>query len=244
MFKNRYFISYTTTSLLYIAIAGGILYIPSSKLISNRDIDTKVIKLSVDSFVPEVITPIEQVEQKEEQKEPVREEVKEEIKEEIKPEPIITPTPKPIVKEPKKIEPKKPIVKKKKKIVKKPKKPNKIKKRTKKVSKNSRVKKVASRRNVRVSPAKKSAFLSKIRAKINRAKSYPNIARRRGIEGRVRVSFKILSSGRVGAISVSGARAFHNSAKSAVRRAFPINPKNAPISLPMSINLTLVYKIR
>ena len=237
------------TSLLYASVVGAILYIPSIKLFSKKDIDTEVINLKLVTFAPEVITPIEQIEQKEEQKEPIKEEIKEEPKElppkeiieEIKPEPIIKPTPKPIVKKPKKIEPiKKKVVKKK--IVKK--KPNKIKKRTKKVSKNSRVKRVASRRNVRVSPAKKSAFLSKIRAKINRAKSYPRVAKRRGIEGRVRVSFKILSSGRVGGISIRGPKVFHNSAKRAIRSAFPINVRKAPISLPMSINLTLVYKIR
>ncbi len=241
MLKNRFFISYMMTSLLYASVVGVILYTPSAKLFAKKDIETKVIKLKLTSFIPKVITPVQQMEQSEAKKEPVKKELikKELIKEEIKEEPNIKPQP--IIKKPKKIIKKKRA---KKRIVKKRRKPNKVKKKSKRVSKRNRVKKVASRRNSRVSPAKKSVFLSKIRASINRGKSYPNMAKRRGIEGRVKVRFRILKSGKVSGISVTGARVFHKSAKRAVRSAFPINARKSPLSLPMSVSVTLIYNIR
>ncbi len=231
MLKNRFFISYMMTSLLYASVVGVILYTPSAKLFAKKDIETKVIKLKLTSFIPKVITPVQQMEQSE-------------AKKEIKEEPNIKPQP--IIKKPKKIIKKKRAKKRivHKRIVKKRRKPNKVKKKSKRVSKRNRVKKVASRRNSRVSPAKKSAFLSKIRASINRGKSYPNMAKRRGIEGRVKVRFRILKSGKVSGISVTGARVFHKSAKRAVRSAFPINARKSPLSLPMSVSVTLIYNIR
>ena len=49
------------------------------------------------------------------------------------------------------------------------------------------------------------------------------------MQGKVNVKFTILSSGKVGNISVSGPKVFHNSARNAVKSAFPINAKNAPL---------------
>jgi protein TonB len=64
------------------------------------------------------------------------------------------------------------------------------------------------------------------------------------MQGTIDVRFTILSNGRVGNISVSGPKVFHKSARNAVKSAFPINVKNAPISLPKSINIKLRYQIR
>ena len=130
----------------------------------------------------------------------------------------------------------------KKKVVKK-----KPKKRTKKrVKKKKKASRASSRRatSSRVDPNKKSQFLASIRAKINRKKSYPRIAQKRGMQGTVKIRFTILKSGRVGNISVSGPKVFHNSAKSAVKKAFPINVKNAPLRLPTTVNLKLRYQLR
>ena len=123
------------------------------------------------------------------------------------------------------------------------------KKKTKKVVKKKKKRKVSrssSKRatSSRVNPNKKSQFLARIRAKINRAKSYPRVAQKRGMQGVVKVRFTILKNGRVGHISVSGPKVFHNSAKRAVKKAFPINTKNAPLSLPTSVNLSLRYQLK
>ena len=129
------------------------------------------------------------------------------------------------------------------------KKPTKKKKPKKKKTKKKTVKKKqpsqkASVRKSKRSPAEKNLFLSKLRTKINKHKSYPRIAQKRGMQGSVKVKFTILSIGKVGNISVSGPKIFHKSARNAVKSAFPIDTKNAPISLPSSINITLRYQMR
>ncbi|MFC2057736.1 energy transducer TonB [Campylobacterota bacterium] len=185
---------------------------------------------------------MEQMEQAEEIEQPIAEEepvveekpvvepevIKEEpeVKEEVIPEPIVKKViPKPVVKE----------------VKKKPKVKKKVKKKT---AKKTQPRQKASSRQSKSSPAQKNQFLSNIRTKINKHKSYPRIAKKRGMQGTVNVKFTILSNGKVGNISVSGPKVFHNSARNAVKSAFPVDAKNAPISLPKSINITLRYQIR
>jgi len=160
-------------------------------------------------------------------KEPVPEE-KPEVKEKPTPEPVVEKVvPKPIVKE---------VKKKPKSIAKK-----KISKKT--AKQKQRKQKASSQRSI-TSAAEKNQFLANLRAKINKHKSYPRIAQKRGMQGTVKVEFTILSNGNVGNISVSGPKVFHSSARNAVESAFPVNVKSAPISLPKSINVTLRYQIR
>ncbi len=64
------------------------------------------------------------------------------------------------------------------------------------------------------------------------------------MQGVVKVRFTILANGNVGHISVNGPKVFQNSARNAVKRAFPVNTKNVPISLPQSVNITLRYKLK
>ena len=203
------------------------------------------------SFTPEVVTPEEQQEEEtEEQKEPVEEEepmveekptvepettkepiepIREplrekepEVKKEVIPEPVVErPVPKPTKK----------TVEKKKKT-------------QKKIVKKKKPRQKASPQRSRGSEAEKNLFLADIREKINQHKSYPRIAQRRGMQGTVTVKFTILGNGNVGNISVSGPKVFHTSARNAVKKAFPIDAKNAPISLPKSIHITLRYQIR
>jgi protein TonB len=233
MLKHRYFISYFSTALIYLFGVSMFFYLQNHYFVSSRS-EEKVFQMCISCVNPEVVTPVEQVEQVEQIEEieqPIGEEepvvepeiIKEEpeVKEEVIPEPIVQKViPKPVVKEVKK----KPKVKK-------------------KVKKKQPAQK-ASARKAQISPAEKNHFLSAIRDKINKHKSYPRIAKKRGMQGSVNVKFTILSSGKVGNISVSGPKVFHNSARNAVKSAFPINAKNAPISLPKSINITLRYQIR
>jgi protein TonB len=88
----------------------------------------------------------------------------------------------------------------------------------------------------------RNRFIANLKARINRNKSYPRIAQRRGVTGTVRVGFTILRSGGVGHISVHGPKLFHASAKTAVSRAFPINPSKTPFALPRRMTLTIRYK--
>jgi protein TonB len=237
MLRNRHFISYFSTTLIYLSLAGLFFYVQEHQFVSAEKIELQTINMTLSTFVPEVIPPVEEVEEKIIEEEIVEEEplVEPEIieepvvEEEVIPEPIIEKViPKPIIK-------KKPKPKVKKSIKKKVKK---------KTVKKKRVKKTVSSAQSKSSSAKKNKFLARVRAKINKHKSYPRIAKKRGMQGSIKVKFTILRSGKVGHISVDGPKVFRNSARGAVKSAFPINAKKAPISLPMSVNITLRYQIR
>jgi protein TonB len=64
------------------------------------------------------------------------------------------------------------------------------------------------------------------------------------MQGSVKVRFTILPGGNVGNISISGPKVFHRSARSAIKKSFPVSTKNIPVSLPQTVNLTLRYQLR
>jgi protein TonB len=217
----------------------------------------EVVTLSLSQFVPdappsESSEPVQEEQLVEEEPEPEKEITKEpepeeevteeeppkEIPEEKKPEeekpqePVVkeTPVPEPVKEVPK------PVVKK---PVKKT-----AKKRHKKKRKISRKRQVRGGGSPRYSAAAKNRFLAQIRARINRAKSYPRMAMKRRMQGVVRVRFTILPNGHVGNISLSGPKIFYKSVRKAVRSAFPVNVKKVPATLPIVVNLSLRYKLR
>jgi len=226
---------------MYLLLASLFFYVQNHYIVSSKS-EEKVIQLCMSSFQPEVVTAIEQEEQVEEIEQPIIEEepvvepeiIKEptppedetKIKKEVIPESVVPKvTPKPAVEEVKK-------------------KPEEKKKTKKKTVKEHKPRQKASARKPQISPAQQNQFLANIRTKINKHKSYPRIAQKRGMQGSIIVKFSILSSGQVGQISVEGPKVFHASAISAVKSAFPINTKEAPISLPKNISITLQYRIR
>jgi len=247
--KHRYKISFLLTTLFYVlALAGYFVYIKNQHFSIEEKPKEKVVTLALSKFIPpepEIIEPVV-----EEVVEPEPEPPKV-----IEPEPkVIEPVPlppEPIIEEKPVMEPN-PIVKKvvKKPVQKKKKKKKLLKKKRKKktgkkiVKKNLHKKFTAKSTPSRVNPAKKSQFLARLRAKINRAKSYPRIAQKRGMQGVVKIRFSILTNGHVGHIEISGPKVFHASARSAVKSAFPISTKNAPFSLPTTVNLSLRYQLR
>ena len=243
MLKHRHSVSFFSTIFLYLGIGTLFFYLQHIHIGTEQKPQEKIISFSLSEYEPEVIRPVEEpiIEPIEKIEEPVAE--VEPIVEEVVPEPIVEktiPKPLPVVKKKiikKRVKKKK---KSKKKIVKK-----KVKKRVHKkvISKKPRKKaKVVSR--AKTSPAKKNRFLNQLRTKIDRYKTYPRIAQKRGMQGSVKVRFTILANGRVGTISVSGKKVFYSSARNAVKKAFPIKPKNAPFSLPTTVNLTLRYQLR
>ena len=231
MLNNRHFISYFSTTLIYIAVAVLFSYVQSHVLVAEKKSEEKTLTMALSAFIPEVLPPVESV------AEPVTEEpvVEPEVEKEVIPEPIVEKIiPKPVVQK----------VKKKPKVQKKIRK-KKIKKKLKRkrvVEKKPRRK--ASARRSGSSRAEKNQFLANIRATINRHKFYPRVAKKRRMQGSVKVRFTILRSGNVGNISLSGPKVFHSSAKKAVQSAFPVNAKRSPVSLPQTINLTLRYQLR
>ena len=241
MLRNRHFISYFSTAVLYLSVAGLFFYLQQHTLVSAQKSEEKILNMTLSAFVPDMLPPVEEIAEPEE---PI---VEEEPK--LMEEPVVKPkiikeleieekiVPKPIVK---RVE-KKPEKKKQQKIKKKQRK--KVKTSKKKTKKKQASKKVSARKSQR-SKAQKNKFLAKIRAKINKNKTYPRIAKKRRMQGSVKVRFTILRSGKVGNISLSGPKVFYSSAKKAVKKAFPVRTKNASITLPMQINITLRYQIR
>ncbi len=248
LLKHRHFISYFSTLLIYLFMISLFFYLQDRYFVSTKKIEERTTQLCLCSFQSETVASVEQVEQEEieevkeiekpiVEEEPVVEpEIIEEPIPEEEPEVKEEPTPEPVVE---KVIPK-PVIKE----VKKKPKPEAKKKIRKKTAKKKQRKQKASSQRSNISAAEKNQFLANLRAKINKHKSYPRIAQKRGMQGTVKVEFTILSDGNVGNISVSGPKVFHSSARNAVESAFPVNVKSAPISLPKSINITLRYQIR
>ncbi len=229
MLNNRHFISYFSTTILYISVAALFFYVTKHTLVSSKKSEEKMLTMALSDFVPEVLPPVEKEEPVVEEKILVEEEpiIEPEIIEEPKIQEAIVPEP--VVK---KVIPK-PVVKK---VKKKPR----IKKKT---HKRKASKKVSSHKS-RSSKAEKNTFLANIRATINKHKFYPRMAKKRRMQGSIKVRFTILRSGQVGNISLSGPKIFYASARKAVKSAFPVNAKKSPIQLPQTINLTLRYQLR
>ena len=248
MLKHRHFISYFSTALVYLFGVSLFFYLQDHTLVSSKKSEEKVIEMCLCSFTPEADTPIEKPEETEAVEEvAVEEDPVVEKKTEVKPEAVNEPvreeTPKikekvlpvPVVPKAKPKPAEKPAAK----VVKK--KAEKTKKRT---AKKKQPAPKASPQKSKGSSAEKNLFLATIRDKINKHKSYPRIARKRGMQGTVKVTFTILGSGKVGNISVEGPKVFHQSARNAVKSAFPIDARNAPISLPKNISIALRYQVR
>ena len=231
---TRHFISYLITTLLYVGVAVIFFYSKNHHYVSSEIMEEKTIEMSLSTFVPEVVEPPKEIIKEVVEPEPIVEE----IIEEPLPEPVVEKVVEtPIVKKPK------PVIKKR---IEKPKKKKVVKK---KVTKKKKPKKKPSRQQAsskqsKSTKAERNKFWTKLRVKIDRNKFYPRIAKKRGMQGSVKVKFTILANGNVGHISVSGPKVFYNSARNAVKKAFPINAKKSPISLPTSINLTLRYQLR
>jgi len=228
--RYRNFISFAITTLLYTLLFGSYFYLMHTYIVNDQSAQDSAIQLSLSEFVPEVQPPAEEIEEEtvvEEEPEPEPIVKEEPVVEEVIPEPVkprVVPVPKV----------KKTVIKKKKKVKK---------KRVKKRSAVSR-KGIKRQGSGRASATQKNRFLATVRRRINQNKSYPRIAKRRGIQGSVRVKFTILPGGNVGNISISGPKVFHSSARRAIKRSFPISTRNVPFSLPKTLNLTLRYQLK
>jgi TonB family protein len=104
-------------------------------------------------------------------------------------------------------------------------------------------KKSSSKQKVQKSSGNFNALMAEVRKRINQNKSYPSLAKRRGLQGKVTASFKVLANGKVNNITLKGSKAFHRSVRKAIQKAFPINPQKFNTSLPKEVTITLYYKL-
>jgi len=256
--EHRYFISFFITTLVYLGLFGSYFILRDTLLIEEQKAADNTICMCLSEFVPPSDAPVEET-PKEEPVEEIPEEpaIEEEPVVEEKPqeEPVVEETPKeePVVEEkpvivpeavkpkpaPKPEKKKEPVKKKIKKHI--PPKPAAKKMPSPKGAPTQALVKKGTAQKDKV--ADKNAFLAAVRQKINRHKSYPVIAKRRGMQGKVAAEFTILANGHVSNIKLSGSKFFHASARQAIEKAFPVSTVGRALSFPMTVNLMLEYRL-
>ena len=236
MAKDRYVLSFFLTLLLYSLLIGGYLYWKKHYTIVGTKPETKTITLSLQTFTP----PPPCIETMKVPKFFEKPKLNTAEPTDPPPMPLFSPASKP-------------------KIRTKPHRKKQIRKRRKKSAHHQHTVQTlppapkpaqtipAPLKNIpkpQTDTARRNRFLATIRTRIDRAKHYPRIAKKRGIQGNVQVKFTILQNGTVTHIRVEGPRVFHASAKHAVEAAFPVDTTNVHISFPLEIRLNLHYRIR
>jgi len=89
---------------------------------------------------------------------------------------------------------------------------------------------------------KQNIFFAQLREAINSNKTYPKTARRRNVQGEVKVKFSILANGNVEEIKViKGHSIFKRSVHEAIQNSFPISVKKTLFTFPKEFQLTLNY---
>lgn len=82
--------------------------------------------------------------------------------------------------------------------------------------------------------------MTQIWKKINRAKYYPEMARRQGVEGAPKVAFSILEDGKVSQVKIvesSGNEILDNAAMEAIRNSTPLPFYPQPITIAVRYSL-------
>lgn len=95
------------------------------------------------------------------------------------------------------------------------------------------------------SPKKRDAYLSSLIRKIERNKFYPRAARRRNLQGDIRVSVTVLCNGSISGLHVSGGhKLLIDAATKAVRKAAPFSKPSGGIGCPLPISYSMKFKVQ
>jgi protein TonB len=87
-------------------------------------------------------------------------------------------------------------------------------------------------------------YLAHLLEHIDEHKFYPRSARRRGLEGRVEVSFHLLEDGTIRNLHVTGgSRVLRTAAEQAIQRALPLPAPNGSIRLQQQVNFDMEYRL-
>ncbi len=249
---NRYFSSFLVTALLYGGVFVAFIWTKGQKIpYSDQTKELQTIEVSLMSLpkpTQEEPKPIEEIKEElpKEELKPI-EEIKEELPEEEPKaiEKIEKEIPKEIQKE--KVVVKKDTPKPKKRVPKKPIKQTKPKPSTPKSKPTPAQKSTithVSKTSAKEVAQKKNLYFTTLKNKIERCKSYPIMAKRRGIKGNVRVQFTLTSSGALKTITIlSGSKIFHSSIKSAISAALPYSPPQGVMIGNQPITLTVEYSL-
>lgn len=114
----------------------------------------------------------------------------------------------------------------------------------KKETEKSDSKQLISQKSYVSTQAEKDQFISDLKNKIKQNKYYPEVARNRGQEGVVKVSFCVNSDGSVSDIVCNGEYSVLNSAaKNAVAKTFPVKVPANVIATRLQLSVVLNYNL-
>ncbi|MEJ2528888.1 MAG: TonB family protein [Gammaproteobacteria bacterium] len=95
------------------------------------------------------------------------------------------------------------------------------------------------------SPKQRHAYLSSLIRKIERNKFYPRPARRRNLQGNIRVNVTVLCNGSIAGLSVSGGhKLLQEAAAKAVRKAAPFTKPPGGVGCPLPISYSMRFKVQ
>jgi len=87
-------------------------------------------------------------------------------------------------------------------------------------------------------------YYTQIKETINKNKSYPKMAIKRGIEGIVKIQFEISKDGKLLSFNIiEGKRVFKKSIEKAVKNSFPLTPPQNTLVSNTSLSLMIDYRL-
>ena len=93
--------------------------------------------------------------------------------------------------------------------------------------------------------ADRELYLDELANYIEASKYYPRIARARGIDGDIEVSFELLSNGEINFLKTSGGPGIlREAAEASISRALPLPIPPETVQCPMQVSYVLQYQIR
>lgn len=245
---KRYFNSLLLASVFYSFLIITLLYsfdettiAPSQNQHSKQDVKFTLISLPKQIEKP----PVEKKEivKKEAKPQPQKKKIEKKVVKKINPKKI---SPKKIVK---KVEQKKKTITKTKEIVKKIVE-KKIQKPIQQIVANqikqqkTPIKKETVQTDTKQLVIKQNKYYTKIKQTIDKNKSYPKVAVRRGIQGEVKIQFTISKSGELLSYKIlDGKKIFLKSISEAIKNSFPLTPPNDIFTSNLDLKLTLQYKL-
>ena len=241
---HRYLSSFIISAIAYIAIIATMFYLFSKNDYSTKKVQKNNLKCVQFSIIaPAKVQEVKNIKEKKKKRKPKPKKKKKKKlppKPKPKPKPIIKPEP--IIQEP--VAKQEPIVEEP--IIEEVSEEEIVEEvQEQEVVQTENISNVQQQINQDVREAKQRKFVEQLVKRINSNKSYPNMARRRCIEGVVDVKFKILADGTVEDIEIiSGKSIFKKATIQAIERSFPIEVDSSLFDFPELFKVKIAYILK
>ena len=88
-------------------------------------------------------------------------------------------------------------------------------------------------------------YLGSLAAHIESYKFYPRTARRRGVQGIIKISFRLLENGNIADLEIGkGHKLLRNAAEQALQHAQPLPPPPRGMNTPIQVSYGMEYRLR